>query len=229
MPSTEGGILVNKNGDRFTNEYLGYSELGTHIVNQPDHIAYMIIDAENAKNTPALAGWEAAGIVKKADTPEELAEQLGIPPAKLRAVFDDYVEGIKQGEDRFNRTKLPKEWKPPFYAVEATGDLRHTQGGLVTDTDARVLKTDGEIIPGLYAAGGVTEGFTSAGGPAYMSGNRLATGLRLRKNRWSKRGFAQVVAMAALDGRPPYIDGPLGAEDRLWRSLPLTAPQASSP
>ncbi|NLN17333.1 MAG: flavocytochrome c [Firmicutes bacterium] len=168
-----GGILVNKNGDRFTNEYLGYSELGTHIVNQPDHIAYMIIDAENAKNTPALAGWEAAGIVKKADTPEELAEQLGIPPAKLRAVFDDYVEGIKQGEDRFNRTKLPKEWKPPFYAVEATGDLRHTQGGLVTDTDARVLKTDGEIIPGLYAAGGVTEGFTSAGGPAYMSGTGL--------------------------------------------------------
>ncbi len=168
-----GGILVNKDGDRFTNEYLGYSELGAHIVNQPDHIAYMIIDGENAKNTPALTSWEEAGIVKKADTPEELAKQLGISPTKLRFVFDDYVEGIKNGEDRFNRTKLPKEWKAPFYAVEATGDLRHTQGGLVTDTEARVLKIDGERIPGLYAAGGVTEGFTSAGGPVYMSGSGL--------------------------------------------------------
>jgi len=94
-------------------------------------------------------------------------------PEKLQATFDDYEAGIKSGEDRFNRTKFPAEWKAPFYAIKVTGDLRHTQGGLVTDTQAHVLRTDGTAIPGLYAAGGVTEGFSSAGGPGYMSGNGL--------------------------------------------------------
>ena len=35
------------------------------------------------------------------------------------------------------------------------GDLG-TKGGLVTDARARVLRTDGSVIPGLYAAGNVS-------------------------------------------------------------------------
>ena len=41
----------------------------------------------------------------------------------------------------------------------------HTMGGIVVDTDRHVLNTDGEIIPGLYAAGEVTGGI--------HGGNRL--------------------------------------------------------
>ena len=41
----------------------------------------------------------------------------------------------------------------------------HTMGGLVVDTDRHVLNADGEIIPGLYAAGEVTGGI--------HGGNRL--------------------------------------------------------
>jgi 3-oxosteroid 1-dehydrogenase len=41
----------------------------------------------------------------------------------------------------------------PFYAVQIyPGDVS-TFGGLVTDADARVLKADGSVIPGLYATG----------------------------------------------------------------------------
>ena len=44
----------------------------------------------------------------------------------------------------------------PFYAVKMwPGDLG-TKGGLVTDEHARVLRPDGETIPGLYAAGNTT-------------------------------------------------------------------------
>lgn len=168
-----GGILVTNEGDRFTNEYLGYSELAANVINQPDHYAYMIFDSENAKMTANFARYQAAGIVVEGNTAAELAEKLGMDPEKLQATFDDYEAGIKSGEDRFNRTKFPAEWKAPFYAIKVTGDLRHTQGGLVTDTQAHVLRTDGTAIPGLYAAGGVTEGFSSAGGPGYMSGNGL--------------------------------------------------------
>ena len=41
----------------------------------------------------------------------------------------------------------------------------HTMGGLMVDTDRHVLTADGEIIPGLYAAGEVTGGI--------HGGNRL--------------------------------------------------------
>ena len=51
--------------------------------------------------------------------------------------------------------------------------MRHTQGGLVITLDGEVKKENGDKIPNLYAAGGVTEGFSGAGGPNYMSGNGL--------------------------------------------------------
>ena len=41
----------------------------------------------------------------------------------------------------------------------------HTMGGLVVDTERHVLNADGEVIPGLYAAGEVTGGI--------HGGNRL--------------------------------------------------------
>ena len=57
--------------------------------------------------------------------------------------------------------------------MKNTGEIRHTQGGMSTDGEAHVLKEDGSAIPGLYAAGGCTEGFSSGDGAAYMSGNGL--------------------------------------------------------
>lgn len=168
-----GGILINKDTERFTDEYLGYSELSAHIVNQPSHVAYMIFDSTIAEKTKDMDKYREEDILVSGNTPEELAEKLDLDPAKLKEAFDDYMEGINKGEDRFNRIKLPEKWEGPFYAIEVTSDLRHTQGGLVTDTKARVVKADGNAIPGLYAAGGVTEGFSSSGGPAYMSGNGL--------------------------------------------------------
>ena len=66
----------------------------------------------------------------------------------------------------------------PFYAVKIVpGDLG-TKGGLVTDERARVLRPDGSVIPGLYAAGNTSAavmGRTYAGpgatiGPAMTFG-----------------------------------------------------------
>ena len=43
--------------------------------------------------------------------------------------------------------------KPPFYALEVkAGDLG-TKGGLLTNEKAQVLREDGSVVPGLYAAG----------------------------------------------------------------------------
>ncbi len=171
--ANRGGIFVNQEGVRFCNEYGGYSELTPHVLHQPGNYAYMVFDKHNAEATAKFADFQAAGIVVTADTPEALAEQLGVDPAKMAQTFAEYQASIERGEDEFNRTKLPKAFEAPFHAIKITGDLRHTQGGLVIDVAAHVLREDGSLIKGLYAAGGVTESFSSAGGAAYMSGNGL--------------------------------------------------------
>ena len=46
----------------------------------------------------------------------------------------------------------------PFYAVKVAPGIHHTMGGLKIDTATRVLDTNGDPIPGLFAAGEVTGG-----------------------------------------------------------------------
>ncbi len=171
----EGGMLVNADGSRFTNEYQGYSPLATAIVNQPDSYAYMIWDQKiQDKDFPSLEVIEEDEIIE-ADTIEELAEKLDIDFETLNEEITIYSEGIEKGEDILNRTKLPDSFEAPYYALKVTGDFRHTQGGLTIQPEtAQVLReASKDIIPNLYAGGGVTEGFSSDGGANYMSGNGL--------------------------------------------------------
>ena len=168
-----GGILVNKNGERFTNEHKGYSELSPDVLAQPDYHVYMVFNQANADSTPSFADYDNAGILTKADTIEELATALNIDQDKFKTSIDDYMNGIEKGQDSLNRTLFPEHFDGPYYALEITADIRHTQGGLVTDTVGHVVKEDGTLIQGLYAAGGVMEGFSDTAGPGYMSGNGL--------------------------------------------------------
>ncbi|MFL8888000.1 flavocytochrome c [Helcococcus kunzii] len=169
-----GGILINKEGNRFIGEYTGYSPLATAIVNQTDSSAFMIWD-ENIQNLniKTLKALEEGELIE-ANTIEELANKLSVDVNNLKKEYENYLEGIKKGEDYLNRTKLPKSFEAPFYAVKVTGDYRHTQGGLVINPEtSQVLDKGGKVIENLYAAGGVTEGFSSNGSNAYMAGNGL--------------------------------------------------------
>ena len=169
-----GGILVNKEGTRFISEYIGYSPLGTAIANQTDASAWMIWDSTiQDKNFPTLKSITETELYS-ANTPEELAKLIGVDETALTYEFSLYQAGIAKGEDYLNRTKLPAEFKSPYYATKITADYRHTQGGLVINpATTAVIKTDGTEIPHLFAGGGVTEGFSSNGDSNYMAGNGL--------------------------------------------------------
>jgi 3-oxosteroid 1-dehydrogenase len=109
--------------------------------------------------------------LRKASSLPELAKLLGIDAEGLCASVERFNalartgvdQDFKRGESAYDRYYSDAKIRPnsslapiveaPFYAIEVfPGDLG-TKGGLVTDAQARVLRQDGGVIPGLYAAG----------------------------------------------------------------------------
>ena len=111
------------------------------------------------------------GFLAKADTLEELAGKINVDAAALKQTVSDLNGYAVSGKDlEFQRGDavydryygdpsikpnpcLAPIAKPPFYALKQDPGDFGTQGGLVTNTDAQVLKEDGEVIEGLYAIG----------------------------------------------------------------------------
>lgn len=137
------------------------------------------------------------GFLFKADTLEELAAKLELPTDNLMKTIKRFNENAIQGIDPdFHRGETAQDRyygdpkvKPnpclapieqgPFYAIAIyPGDLG-TKGGMVTDAQARVLREDGSIIQGLYAAGNSS---SSVMGPTYPgAGGTIAPALTYGK------------------------------------------------
>lgn len=106
---------------------------------------------------------QAVGYLWKADTLEELAEMIGVPYANLQASVDEFNNSIKTGNDPFGRTVFDKEFGVgPFYAGKTSPMVHHTMGGIEVTENCEVLDTNGNVIPGLFAAGEVTGGVHGA-------------------------------------------------------------------
>ncbi|MGW0945091.1 3-oxosteroid 1-dehydrogenase [Streptomyces sp. NPDC002623] len=146
----------------------------------PDIPAWLVVD-QNYRNrylfkdvAPTFAfpaDWYSSGAAHKAWTLDALAASIGVPAAALRASVDRFNTLALHGKDTdFQRgdsaydhyytdpSVLPNSclaplWLPPYHAFRIVpGDLG-TKGGLRTDARARVLRADGSVVPGLYAAG----------------------------------------------------------------------------
>jgi 3-oxosteroid 1-dehydrogenase len=187
--SLPGSILVSKAGKRFVNEAAPYIDIvnamyRTHGSGDPCVPAYFVFDATYRKKYmcgPILQGsampdWMVRrffrnGYLKKSDTLEGLARQIGVDAEGLRASVAKNNEYARTGKDldfqrgdniydRYygdaqvepNPCLGPIE-KPPFYAIDAVAGDLGTKGGLLTDERARVLTPAGEVVPGLYAIG----------------------------------------------------------------------------
>jgi tricarballylate dehydrogenase len=168
------GVLVNRRGERFTDEAPGtvdavYDTITKIIWQQPEGIAYAIFDAKLADVPNYKLGLRTDQPAITADTLEELERMLGLPATKLEASVARYNEACRPGLfkplelDRLRTRRLdpPKSnWarpldNPPFQAWPIIAACVLTYGGLKVDARARVLNADGEVIPGLYAAGEV--------------------------------------------------------------------------
>ncbi|MGB3071873.1 MAG: FAD-binding protein [Ottowia sp.] len=183
---TLGGIMLNRAGQRFVREDVGPSALAAKVLGQPGQQALEVFDAaieQRLGNHSAYAAARAAGRVMEADDLEALARQAQVPLAALRESVQ-LAQRCAQGEanDPLGRTHFEQPLQAPFRASWVTGSLAHTQGGLLTDGDGRVLDAGDRPMAGVYAAGGCAAGLSGHGGDGYLPGNGLAQsfGLALR-------------------------------------------------
>ncbi|GEN87857.1 FAD-dependent oxidoreductase [Oceanobacillus sojae] len=185
--ATPGLIIVNSNGERYINESVPYHEFVDQMYEnnneQSSTIPSWMIFDKRVKSRYLVFGimplqqlpkeWFETDYVKKADTIEELARKINVPPEKLAATisrFNTFAakgsdEDFQRGEsayDRYygdptlNNPNLAPLDKAPYYAIPIyPGDIG-TKGGLVIDESARVITKDGAPITGLYATGNCT-------------------------------------------------------------------------
>lgn len=188
------GIMVNAEGKRFVDEGADfrnytYAKYGRVILNQPGQFAWQIFDA---KVKHLLRGeYNIKQVTKRvAPTLEALVKQLDDVDADAALKEIQQYNAAVQQQIPFNPNvkdgrctqvlAVPKSnWANvldtgPFEAYAVTCGITFTFGGLRIDTSARVLSTDGDPIPGLYAAGELVGGifyFNYPGGSGLTNGS----------------------------------------------------------
>lgn len=177
-------LLANRHGRRFIDETIEYSVLASVLREQPGRDGYAIFDedarlASRTTDYRAAPSWTAdrledhvaAGTLLRADSIEELAERIGMPPATLRTSIERYNADVANGEDRdfFKPAAMQRPIaRPPFYAAHIRAAIICWTGtGLRIDPEARVLGPDDRPVPGLFAAGETTGGMF---GECYAAG-----------------------------------------------------------
>lgn len=191
-------LRVNLRGERFYNESAPYQFAMNAAARQPGYMQAMIWNEETMDDehlqavhtlgcsrlgfpgifTAEEARQEVAdrlseGLVKKADTIEELAEQLELPVDTLKKTVERYNDLCHQGKDEdFGKEsyRMLALDQGPYYGAMLGGRLLATLDGLRVNTKMQVLREDGEVIPGLYAAGNCSGGFFFGAYPDHVPG-----------------------------------------------------------
>ena len=176
-----GAIYVNKLGQRYVDENAALGVLTDKTVEQPDHIAYIVMDAKAWKeyvrksledklvpNEETLMTWtkivnNGRPVMAVSDNLAEAAKTMGVDAEGLAKTVAHWNDMVKTGKDTdFNRKITGGLGEGPYYIVEQKVRYQTTLGGLKADADLRILDKAGKPIPGLYGAGCVVGGANGA-------------------------------------------------------------------
>ena len=201
-PGSQPWLKVNADGERFFNESGTYEGIIHSDECQKGHCHYSIFDATwtdfvqktrmagcsrlvpHPNGARPIFAWQfiestilpkliADGFVQKADTIEELAEKLRLPPAALKATVTRYNELAHKGVDEdFGKEsfRLAPLEKAPYYGVKNAGYSLCTLDGIKINTHMNALDTKGDPIPGLYVIGQDSGGYFANTYPNLISG-----------------------------------------------------------
>ncbi len=177
--AVENRIFINKDGNRFVNEAERRDVMTRALFEQKDNFMWIVLDSHNyptmdTKNNfnetiQELVDQDRALM---ADTLDELAEKMNVDAENLKAAVAEFNAAVESGgPDSFGRTLFQHKMDtPPYFAGGRIPTVHHTMGGIRINEKAQVLDKDGNIIPGLYAAGETTGGIH---GSNRLGGNAL--------------------------------------------------------
>ncbi len=184
----EGALLINKRGERFTDEC---DKPAYALPDQPDKVGYILLDRRMAElfsawphfisTAPGVAyayvddyRRNRRDIFNAAPSLNALATMVRLPAAALSETVRKYNESAG------NRPPLGEG---PYVAL---GPLRavfvHAEGGLAVDREHRVLGAGDKPIVGLYAAGSTGQGGLLLKGHGHHLGWAFASGRRAGRN-----------------------------------------------
>lgn len=177
--TVEDRIFINKEGKRFVAEDERRDVMTNALFEQTDAYMWVVVDSQVYPTLDSKNNFnETMGdLIKEnravmANSLDELATKLGVPADNLKQTIAEYNKGIDERKDPFGRKLYGKKIeKAPFFAGPRIPTVHHTMGGVQINKEAQVIDVNGNVIPGLYAAGEVTGGIHGAN---RLGGNALA-------------------------------------------------------
>jgi len=182
------GIVVNRDAVRFYDEGEDfwpkrYAIWGRLVAQQPDQIAYSIIDAKSIDlfMPSVFPPIEAQSI-------RELAEKLELDPDSLEKTVENFNAATRPGtfdagelDDCVTEGLTPPKshWarpldSPPFYGYPLRPGITFTYLGVAVNERAQVILQDGTPAPNIFAAGEIMSG--NILGQGYMAGFGMTIG-----------------------------------------------------
>ena len=121
----------------------------------------MVLDSTDLDESyvSQLSACVEKGLAFQGNTIEEAATAAGVDAAALQATVDRWNEQVSNGKDEdFGNENLRPLSQSPYYVIPDSQGITGSFGGVHTDMESQVLSTEGEPIPGLYAAGECANG-----------------------------------------------------------------------
>lgn len=182
------GLLLNRRGERFVDEgedflLKTYAKFGQAVYDQPGHEAFVVFD----DTVPELVVSQMDSDPLVADSLDGLLAELDLDAASARETVGEFNDAttdapfdpdVLDGKHTEGLDPEKTNWAapiddPPYRCYPVTTGLTFAFGGLKITTDAAVLDTRGETLPGLWAVGNSTAEFfygNYPGGSALMRG-----------------------------------------------------------
>ena len=166
-------MLINAEGKRFIDEVGTRDVVSAAEIAQTGSYSWLVVDQAMVDASSVIQGYIKKGYTVTGETYEELGKAMGVDEAAFAETmntWNGYVEA--KNDPDFGRTSFANPLNTaPYYAIKVTAGVHHTMGGLKINTNTEVLKADGSVIPGLFAAGEVTGGVHGAN---RLGGNAVA-------------------------------------------------------
>ncbi len=169
----DGAILVNQEGERFFDEVSTRDKVSNAEFAQTGGYAWLIVDSRMSDASNVIQGYINKGYAETGDTYEALAEAIGAPADVFAATMEAWNACVEAKEDPdFGRVSFANPLdQAPYYAIKVQPGIHHCMGGIKINDNAEVISTEGNVIPGLFAAGEVTGGVH---GNNRLGGNAVA-------------------------------------------------------